>query len=92
VLDGSVPVGGEPIAASQVGWLAPSSSRKLVISAQGKGARHVLYAAQPLREPLTQQGPFVAGSPAEITGFSRSFRADEFTSMSELMKGHSAEA
>jgi redox-sensitive bicupin YhaK (pirin superfamily) len=86
VLDGSVKVGGDPVAASQVGWLAPSSSRELVISAQDNGARLMLYAGQPLGEPLTQQGPFVAGAPAEIIDFNRRFRADEFTRMSELAK------
>ena len=86
VLDGNVQVGGDPIAASQVGWIAPSSSRELVISAQDNGARLVLYAGPPLGEPLTQQGPFVAGTPAEIIDFNRRFRADEFTSMSELAK------
>jgi hypothetical protein len=91
VLEGSVQVGGDPIAAGQVGWLAPSSSRELVISAQDNGARLVLYAGQPLGEPLTQRGPFVAGAPSEITDFNRRFRADEFTSMSELVKGLSGE-
>jgi redox-sensitive bicupin YhaK (pirin superfamily) len=86
VLDGSVQVGGDPIAASQVGWLAPSSSRELVISAQDNGARLVLYAGQSLGEPLTQRGPFVAGAPSEIIDFNRRFRADEFTRMSELAK------
>jgi quercetin 2,3-dioxygenase len=91
VLGGSVQVGGDPIAASQVGWLAPSSSRELVISAQDNGARLVLYAGQPLGEPLTQRGPFVAGAPSEITDFNRRFRADEFTSMSKLAKRLSGE-
>ena len=47
VLDGSVQVGSDAIAAGQVGWLAPSSSRELVISAQDDGARLVLYAGSP---------------------------------------------
>jgi redox-sensitive bicupin YhaK (pirin superfamily) len=91
VLDGSVQVGGDPITARQVGWLAPSSSRELAISAEDNGARLMLYAGQPLGEPLTQQGPFVAGVPSEITDFNRRFRADEFTSMSELAKQLSGE-
>jgi quercetin 2,3-dioxygenase len=86
VLNGSVHVGGDPVAASQVGWLAPSSSTELVISTQDNGARLVIYAGRPLDEPLTQAGPFVAGTPAEIIEFNRRFRADEFTSMSELAK------
>jgi hypothetical protein len=91
VLDGSVQVGGDPITARQVGWLAPSSSRELAISAEDNGARLMLYAGQPLGEPLTQQGPFVAGVPSEITDFNRRFRADEFTSMSELANQLSGE-
>jgi redox-sensitive bicupin YhaK (pirin superfamily) len=91
VLDGGVQVGGDPVAAGHVGWLAPSSSPELVISAQDSGARLVLYAGQPLGEPLTQQGPFVAGSPSEIIDFNRRFHSDEFTSMSDLVKGLSGE-
>jgi redox-sensitive bicupin YhaK (pirin superfamily) len=86
VIDGSVQVGGDPIAASQVGWLAPSSSRELVLSAQETGARLVLYAGQSLGEPITQGGPFVAGAPSEIIDFNQRFRAGEFTRMSDLAK------
>jgi quercetin 2,3-dioxygenase len=87
VLDGSVQVGGDAIASSQVAWLAPSSSRKLVISAQDNGARLVFYAGQPLGEPITQGGPFVAGSPSGIIDFNRRFGSGEFISMSELADG-----
>ncbi len=86
VLDGSVQVGGDTIASSQVGWLAPSTSRELVISAQDNGARLVFYAGQPLGQPMTQGGPFVAGSPSEIIDLNRRFGAGEFISMSELAK------
>jgi redox-sensitive bicupin YhaK (pirin superfamily) len=91
VLDGSVQVGGDAIGASQVGWLAPSSSRELVISAQDNGARILLYAGQPLGEPITQRGPFVAGAPSEIIEFNRRFGAGDFTRMSELAKRLSGE-
>jgi redox-sensitive bicupin YhaK (pirin superfamily) len=91
VLDGSAQVGGDTIAASQVGWLAPSSYRELVISAQDDGARLMLYAAQPLDQPLTLGGPFVAGALSEIIDFNRRFRAGEFANMSELAKGHSGQ-
>jgi quercetin 2,3-dioxygenase len=91
MLDGSVRIGGDVLAASQVGWIAPPSSRELAIAAQYNGARLVLYAGQPLREPLTQQGPFVAATPAELIELSRRFRADEFTSMSALAKHLSGE-
>jgi redox-sensitive bicupin YhaK (pirin superfamily) len=92
VLNGSAQVGGDTIAASQVGWLAPSSSRELVVSAQDNGARLVLYAGQLLGEPMTQGGPFVAGSPSEIIDFNRRFSAGEFTRMSDLAKRLSGEA
>jgi redox-sensitive bicupin YhaK (pirin superfamily) len=78
MLDGSVQVGGDPIAAGQVGCLAPSSSRKLMISAQDNGARLVLHAGQPPGEPMTQGDPFVAGSPSEIIDFSQRFGAGRF--------------
>jgi hypothetical protein len=91
VLEGSVQVGDDPIAAGQVGWLAPSTSRELVISAQDNGTRLVLYAGQPLGEPITQGGPFVAGAPSEIIDFNQRFRAGEFTRMSELAKRLSGE-
>jgi redox-sensitive bicupin YhaK (pirin superfamily) len=91
VLDGTVQIGGDAIAAGQVGWLAPSSSTALVVSALDERARLVLYAGQPFDEPLVQHGPFVAGSPAEILEFNRRFRAGEFTRMSELAEVHANE-
>jgi redox-sensitive bicupin YhaK (pirin superfamily) len=91
VLNGSVQVAGDPIAAGQVGWLPPSSSQELVISAQDAGARLVLYVGQPLGEPLTLGGPFVAGASSEILDFNRRFGAGEFTRMSELSKRLSGE-
>jgi redox-sensitive bicupin YhaK (pirin superfamily) len=47
-------------------------------------ARLVLYAGRPLGESMTQRGPFVAGTPSEISDFTRRFGAGEFTRMSEL--------
>jgi redox-sensitive bicupin YhaK (pirin superfamily) len=92
MLDGSVQVSDDDvIAAGQVGWISPSSSRELVLSAQDNGARLVLYAGKPLGEPITLGGPFVAGAAADIIEFNRRFRAGEFTSMSELAKRISGE-
>jgi redox-sensitive bicupin YhaK (pirin superfamily) len=95
VLDGSVRVDSTTIAAGQVGWLAPTSPSsaptEVVFSALEDGARLVLYAGQPVHEPLMQHGPFVAGSPAEILEFNRRFRAGDFTRMSELAKGRASE-
>ncbi|MDF2697931.1 MAG: Pirin-like protein YhhW, partial [Labilithrix sp.] len=67
-----------------VGWLAPSDSSDLRFAAGEHGARVVLYAGEPIQEPLLQHGPFVAGSPQEIMSFHQRFRAGQFTSMSRL--------
>jgi hypothetical protein len=84
VIDGSVRIGDTTLAKGDVGWLAPNGSSQLAIAAGDTNARIVLYAGEPIGEPLMQHGPFVAGSPPEIMEFHRRFRAGEFASMSEL--------
>ncbi len=91
VVDGEAGVGNERVATGQVGWLAPSASTELVISAGAGGAHLVLYAGEPIGEPLVQHGPFVAGSPAEITEFHRQFRAGRFAPMSQVARAQRAE-
>jgi len=84
VVEGGVQIGRDTLTAGQVGWLAPSDRGTLVVSAAERGARLVLYAGLPIREPLMQQGPFVAGSHAEIAEQYRRFRTGQFQSMHEL--------
>jgi quercetin 2,3-dioxygenase len=91
VVDGDAAVGEERVASGRVGWLAPSASTELAISAGADGARLVLYAGEPIGEPLVQHGPFVAGSPAEIVDFHRQFRAGRFTPMSEVARTQRAQ-
>ena len=86
VLEGSVRVGEDVVNAGQVGWLAPAASANLVIAAGERGARLMLYAGEPIREPLVHQGPFVAGSRIEIAELYRGFRNGEFTSMHEVAR------
>jgi quercetin 2,3-dioxygenase len=86
VLDGSVRVGADLVSAGQVGWLAPAASAQLAIAAGERGARLMLYAGEPIREPLVHHGPFVAGSRGEIAELYRGFRNGEFTSMHELAR------
>jgi quercetin 2,3-dioxygenase len=86
VVDGGVSIGDRAVEAGQVGWLAPSAATSLVISSGPRGARLVLYAGEPIGEPLVQRGPFVAGSPAEIVELHTRFRAGEFASMSDLAR------
>ena len=95
VVDGDAGVGNERVATGQVGWLAPSASTELAtdlaIWAGAGGAHLVLYAGEPIGEPLVQHGPFVAGSPVEITEFHRQFRAGRFTPMSQVARAQRAE-
>jgi quercetin 2,3-dioxygenase len=91
VLEGSVQIDAARIAAGQVGWLAPSRFSDVAISADERGARLLLYAGEPIGEPLIHHGPFVAGSPTEINGFYRRFRTGEFTSMSQLARTQAEE-
>jgi redox-sensitive bicupin YhaK (pirin superfamily) len=92
VVDGGVSIGDRAVEAGQVGWLAPSAATSLVISSGPRGARLVLYAGEPIGEPLVQRGPFVAGSPAEIVELHTRFRAGEFASMSDLARQQRAQS
>jgi quercetin 2,3-dioxygenase len=91
VLEGSVQIDAARIAAGQLGWLAPSPFSDVAISAEEDGARLLLYAGEPIGEPLIHHGPFVAGSPTEINAYYRRFRAGEFTSMSQLARTQAEE-
>jgi redox-sensitive bicupin YhaK (pirin superfamily) len=91
VVDGSVRIGRDTLTAGQVGWLAPSDRDVLVVSATERGARLVLYAGLPIREPLVHQGPFVAGSRAEIAELYRRYRVGQFTSMHQLAQAQDQE-
>jgi len=84
VLEGAVTVGGKTIAAGQTGWFGPSKATDLLLEAREGGARLVLYAGEPIGEPLIQHGPFVADSPTTINDLFRRYRAGEFANMSQL--------
>ena len=84
VVEGAVDVGGETIVAGQTGWFGPSEVTDIVLEAQEGGARLVLYAGEPIGEPLIQHGPFVADSPATISELFRRYRTGDFANMSQL--------
>lgn len=90
LVEGEASIGERTLAVGDVGWFAPATATPaatdLVITAGEHGARLVLYAGEPLSEPLIQHGPFVAGSRAEIAELYRRFRAGEFSSMSQLAR------
>ena len=72
VIDGAVSVGAEDDAtllqAGQVGWLGRGGGdRSLVRTVAGAdGARFVLYAGEPQRDPIVAHGPFIGDSREDI--------------------------
>ena len=90
VIDGDVSIAGTPLAAGEVGWFAPAPAQDLTITAGPRGGRLVLYAGEPVREPLVHHGPFVAGSPVETRQLYQRFRAGEFALISEVARAQQA--
>src|ERR1700674_3427939 len=90
VVSGSVSAGGARLASGEVGWVGTVGAKNtdLALQAGSSGARAILYAGKPLAEPLTQCGPFVAGSDGEISEQYRAYRAGSFKHMSEIGAAH----
>jgi redox-sensitive bicupin YhaK (pirin superfamily) len=86
VIDGSIEIAGTKLATGEVGWFAPSDATDISILGGDEGARVVLYAGEPLREPIMQHGPFVAGTPDQIRDYYRDFRAGKFASMDAIAR------
>ncbi len=83
VLEGAVEIGaaGNLLKASQLGWLTRSEepgSSELIIAARGTVGRFLLFAGQPLREPIAFEGPFVMNTQAEIQHAFADYRAGHF--------------
>jgi len=78
--EGSVRVGsGEGarvLAARELGALGPGS--EVEVTAEGEGARALLIAGRPLREPIAKYGPFVMNTEAEIHQAVADLRAGKF--------------
>jgi redox-sensitive bicupin YhaK (pirin superfamily) len=55
-----------------------SAGDKIVITAGAEGARFILLAAHPLREPVVQYGPFVMNTREEIEQAIRDYQSGEF--------------
>lgn len=67
-----------PLAAGQLGRLGEGNS--ISIGAASAGARVLLMAGRPLREPIVQYGPFVMNSREEIEQALRDFRTGRLAS------------
>ena len=65
-----------PCAASRMAILANTpGSDGVVLAAGAEGARAILIAGRPLKEPIAQYGPFVMNSNSEIYQAVEDFRA-----------------
>jgi redox-sensitive bicupin YhaK (pirin superfamily) len=83
VLEGAVGIvpTGDILEASQLGWLTRSEepgSSELTLTARGPAGRFLLFAGQPLREPIAFGGPFVMNTQAEIQQAFADYRNGRF--------------
>ncbi|MET3709593.1 redox-sensitive bicupin YhaK (pirin superfamily) [Sphingomonas trueperi] len=92
VISGALSAGGMPLEAGEIGWIdsTDANETELTLKAGDQAARVMLYAGQPLREPIVQRGPFVAGSADEIAAFYRAYRMGLFKRMSEVVPAQGA--
>ena len=77
VYEGAASVGdpAQPLAKGHIGVLSPGESVTLGSDA---GARLILVAGKPLREPVAKHGPFVMNTQAELIQAFEDFRAGRF--------------
>jgi redox-sensitive bicupin YhaK (pirin superfamily) len=69
VIDGSVQIGKTVLNTGQVGWLDrpnDDGTSVLRVAAGESGARLILYAGQPLGDPIVSYGPFIGDSKQDI--------------------------
>jgi redox-sensitive bicupin YhaK (pirin superfamily) len=89
VIDGSVQIGETVLNTGQVGWLDRPSDKGasvLRVLAGESGARLILYAGQPQRDPIVSYGPFIGDSKQDIARLFAEYQAGGFPRLSELKK------
>jgi hypothetical protein len=64
VFDGELRVDGQSVRNGEIGVLSDGGA--LQVSAASSGARFLVIAGKPLREPIAKYGPFVMNTPDEI--------------------------
>lgn len=65
VLQGAGTIGGEPVSNNQVAWFDPGQGDELSIAAS-EDFRGLLFAGEPIHEPVAAYGPFVMNTKQEI--------------------------
>jgi redox-sensitive bicupin YhaK (pirin superfamily) len=76
VFEGDARVGSETVRTGQLGVL--SSGDKLHVEAEGQGARFLVIAGKPLREPIAKYGPFVMNTQDEIRHAIQDYQSGRF--------------
>jgi redox-sensitive bicupin YhaK (pirin superfamily) len=76
VFEGDARVGSETVRTGQLGVL--SSGDKLHVEAEGQGARFLVVAGTPLREPIAKYGPFVMNTQDEIRHAIQDYQSGRF--------------
>ena len=79
VYRGAVTIGAQPVPAQRMAILKNDAAADgVVIEATHEGARLLLIAGRPLREPIAQHGPFVMNTHEEIFQAVRDFQEGRF--------------
>jgi redox-sensitive bicupin YhaK (pirin superfamily) len=76
VFEGDARVGSETVRTGHLGVL--SSGDKLHVEAEGQGARFLVIAGKPLREPIAKYGPFVMNTQDEIRHAIQDYQSGRF--------------
>ncbi|MBI3676161.1 MAG: pirin family protein [Proteobacteria bacterium] len=76
VFEGSLRVGAETVTENEIGVLSGGASLK--VAADGEGARFLVVAGKPIREPIVKYGPFVMNTPDEIRRAIQDYQSGRF--------------
>jgi quercetin 2,3-dioxygenase len=76
VFEGAAGIGGESVPKGQIAILSEGAALK--VSAAGEGARFLVVAGKPLREPIAKYGPFVMNTPEQIHAAIRDYQTGKF--------------
>jgi quercetin 2,3-dioxygenase len=76
VLEACAQVGGQMLGKGQVGWFEPGEGEELAIEA-AEDFRALLFAGEPIEEPVVAYGPFVMSTRQEIVQAFEDYQAGE---------------